>query len=96
MKKSYEIMFILLSTLTDEQKAGTVEAIEKLLADLGAESITTEKMGERKLAYLINKKSTGYYVLTKFDIDGTKLIDLEAKLNINESLLRYIIVKQQG
>ena len=96
MKKSYEIMFILLSTLTDEQKAGTVEAIEKLLADLGPESITTEKMGERKLAYLINKKSTGYYVLTKFDIDGTKLIDLEAKLNINESVLRYIIVKQQG
>lgn len=96
MKKSYEIMFILLSALTDEQKAGVVEAVEKLLADLGAENITTEKMGERKLAYLINKKSTGYYVLTKFDIDGTNLIDLEAKLNINENIMRYIIVKQQG
>ncbi len=96
MKKSYEMMFIILSALTDEQKSEVIAGVEKNLADFGAENISTEKMGERKLAYLINKKSTGFYALTKFEIDGTQLVEFEAKLNINENIMRYIIVKQQG
>ena len=94
MKKSYEMMFIILSALTDEQKSEVIAGVEKNLADFGAENISTEKMG--KLAYLINKKSTGFYALTKFEIDGTQLVEFEAKLNINENIMRYIIVKQQG
>lgn len=96
MKKSYEMMFIILSALTEEQKSEVIAGVEKNLADFGAENISTEKWGERKLAYMIDKKSTGFYVLTKFDIDGTQLVELEKKLNINESIMRYIIVKQQG
>ena len=89
-------MFIILSALTEEQKSEVIAGVEKNLADFGAENISTEKWGERKLAYMIDKKSTGFYVLTKFDIDGTQLVELEKKLNINESIMRYIIVKQQG
>ena len=71
--RNYEIMFILSTQLTDEEK--------------------TEIWGDRKLAYPIKKKENGYYVLTTFQADGTRFTEIEAKLNINESLLKYMIVK---
>ena len=40
-----------------------------------------------------NKKENGFYVLTAFQIDGTRLIEVEGKLNINENLMKYMIVK---
>ena len=91
----YEIMFILSTHLTDEEKKESVAKVEDILAKAGAQEISTEIMGERKLAYLIKKKENGYYVLTNFVIDGTKLIDVETKLNITESLLKYMIVKNE-
>lgn len=91
----YEIMFILSTHLTDEEKKESVAKVEDILAKAGAQGISTEIMGERKLAYPIKKKENGYYVLTNFVIDGTKLIDVETKLNITESLLKYMIVKNE-
>lgn len=91
----YEIMFILSTHLTDEEKKESVAKVEDILAKAGAQEISTEIMGERKLAYPIKKKENGYYVLTNFVIYGTKLIDVETKLNITESLLKYMIVKNE-
>ena len=88
-------MFILSTHLTDEEKKESVAKVEDILAKAGAQEISTEIMGERKLAYPIKKKENGYYVLTNFVIDGTKLIDVETKLNITESLLKYMIVKNE-
>ena len=59
----------------------------------GAVELKTEIWGDRKLAYPIKKKENGYYVLTLFQIDGTRLPEVEAKLNISESILKYMIVK---
>ncbi|MGL4365378.1 MAG: 30S ribosomal protein S6, partial [Cetobacterium sp.] len=51
------------------------------------------KWGERKLAYPIDKKKTGFYVLTTLEMDGTKLTEVESKLNITEEVMRYIVIK---
>lgn len=90
---NYEIMFILSTQLTDEEKKANVTLVEETLAKSGAESVSTEIWGDRKLAYPIEKKENGYYVLTTFQIDGTKLTEVETKLNITESVLKYMIVK---
>lgn len=92
--KNYEIMYIVLPTLTEEERTATITSVEETLKSEGAENIATDKWGEKKLAYPINKKETGFYVLSTFQIDGTKLFDVERKLNINEKLMRYIIVKK--
>jgi small subunit ribosomal protein S6 len=92
--RKYEIMFIVFSALTEEDRTAAITSVEETLKSEGADNIVTEKWGERKLAYPIQKKETGFYVLTTFDIDGTKLFDVEKKLNINEKLMRYIIVKK--
>ncbi len=91
--KNYEIMFILSTQLTDEEKQAGVKLVEDTLAKAGAVEIKTEVWGERKLAYPIKKKENGYYVLTLFQMDGTGLTEVEAKLNITESILKYMIVK---
>ena len=91
--KNYEIMFILSTQLTDEEKKANIELVETTLTKAGAVELKTEVLGEKKLAYPIKKKENGYYVLTLFQIDGTKLTEVEAKLNITETILKYMIVK---
>ena len=91
--RNYEIMFILSTQLTDEEKQAGVKLVEDTLAKAGAVEIKTEVWGERKLAYPIKKKENGYYVLSLFQMDGTGLTEVEAKLNITESILKYMIVK---
>lgn len=91
--KNYEIMFILSTQLTDEEKQAKVKFVEETLVKSEAAEIKTEVWGERKLAYPIKKKENGYYVLTTFQADGTKFTEIESKLNINESILKYMIVK---
>ena len=91
--RNYEIMFILSTQLTDEEKQAGIKLVEDTLAKAGAVEIKTEVWGDRKLAYPIKKKENGYYVLTLFQLDGTGLSEVEAKLNITESILKYMIVK---
>ena len=91
--RNYEIMFILSTQLTDEEKQAGIKLVEDTLAKAGAVEIKIEVWGDRKLAYPIKKKENGYYVLTLFQLDGTGLPEVEAKLNITESILKYMIVK---
>lgn len=91
--KNYEIMFILSTQLTEEEKKANVELVEATLTKAGATEVKTEIWGDRKLAYPIQKKENGYYVLTTFQIEGTKLVEVETKLNITETILKYMIVK---
>lgn len=91
--KDYEIMFILSTQLTDEEKKANIELVETTLTKAGAVELKTEVLGEKKLAYPIKKKENGYYVLTLFQIDGTRLTEVEEKLNITETILKYMIVK---
>ena len=91
--RNYEIMFILSTQLTDEEKQAGIKLVEDTLTKAGAVEIKTEVWGDRKLAYPIKKKENGYYVLTLFQMDGTGLTEVEAKLNITESILKYMIVK---
>jgi small subunit ribosomal protein S6 len=92
--KKYEIMYIIDPATTEEQKAEVMTYVDNALKTAGAQDLATEKWGDRKLAYPINKKSTGFYVLTAFQAEGTNLTEVETKLNINENMMRYIIVKQ--
>lgn len=92
--KKYEIMFIINPTVLEEGRETVIEKVTGILTAAGATIQKTEKWGDRKLAYPIDKKKTGFYVLTTFEVDGTVLSEVETKLNIVEEVMRYIIVKQ--
>lgn len=91
----YEIMYILSTQVTEDDRKGSVAFVEELLTKNGATELSTELMGEKKLAYPINKKDFGFYVLTKFSIDGKNLAEIEKRLNIYEDLMKYMIVKNE-
>ena len=91
--KKYELMFIINPTILEEGREAVIAKVNNILTVAGATVLKSEKWGERKLAYPIDKKKTGFYVLTTLEMDGTKLTEVESKLNITEEVMRYIIVK---
>ena len=92
--KKYEFMYILFPTLTEEERNATILSVEETFKAAGANILSTDNWGERKLAYPIEKKETGFYVLTTLEVEGTELVNVQKKLNINEQMMRYIIVKK--
>ena len=67
MKKSYEAVFILTPVLSETQMKDTVDKLNKVLTDNGAELINEENWGLKKLAYPIQHKTTGFYNLFEFN-----------------------------
>jgi small subunit ribosomal protein S6 len=89
----YETVFIMTPVLSDEQMKETVAKYQKYLKDKGAEIVFEDNWGLRKLAYPIQKKSTGFYYLIEFKADGNFVSDLELTYKRDERLIRYITVK---
>ena len=89
----YETVFILTPVLSDEQMKEAVKKYEDQLTSRGAEIIHEENWGMRKLAYPIQKKSTGFYQLIEYKAEGNVIADVETELKRDERILRFLTVK---
>lgn len=89
----YETVFIVTPVLSEEQMKEAVKKYQDYLADNGAEIVHEEHWGMRKLAYPIQKKSTGFYHLVEFKADGNLIADLETQLKRDERIIRFLTVK---
>ena len=89
----YETVFILTPVLSDEQMKETVAKFKTLLTDNGAEFLNEETWGLKKLAYNIQKKSSGFYVLFEFKAEPTIVKTLETGFRRDEKVIRFITVK---
>ena len=89
----YETVFILTPVLSDDQMKETVAKFKTLLTDNGAEILNEETWGLKKLAYNIQKKSSGFYVLFEFKAEPTIVKTLETGFRRDEKVLRYMTVK---
>ena len=89
--KHYETVFILNPVLSDDQAKDTVDKFVKVLTKAKANVINVEQWGLKKMAYEIQKKSTGFYNLIEFSTDDTSLIHtLETEYRRDESVMRFI------
>lgn len=70
-----------------------VKKYEDYLANAGAEIVHEEHWGMRKLAYPIQKKSTGFYHLIEFKAEGEVIANVETELKRDERVLRFLTVK---
>ena len=86
----YETVFILTPVLSDAQMKEAVEKFSKVLTDNGATIVNTEEWGLRKLAYPIEKKSTGFYSLIEFDAEPTIVKKLETAYRRDERVIRFL------
>ena len=92
MLKQYETVFIMTPVLSDEQAKETVQKFKKLLTDRGAEIKHEEDWGLRKLAYPIQKKTTGFYHLVEFEAQGSVVSELEVNFKRDERVIRFLTV----
>ncbi|MDE6263519.1 MAG: 30S ribosomal protein S6 [Paramuribaculum sp.] len=86
----YETVFILTPVLSDAQMKEAVEKFATVLTDNGATIVNQELWGLRKLAYPIDKKSTGFYALIEFDGEPTIVKKLETAFRRDERVIRFL------
>ena len=87
----YELMFIINPALDDAKKEAAVEAVKAIIAE-GGEVTDVDVWGMRKLAYPIEKKTEGYYVVMEFNGNPTLPKELDRRLRISDDCIRHIIV----
>ena len=90
----YETVFIMTPLLTDEQMKELSGKFRDYLVDNKAEIVHEENWGLRKLAYPINKKSTGFYHLIEFKATPEMVAKLEIEYKRDERIMRFLTVKQ--
>lgn len=93
MLNQYETVFIVTPVLSEEQMKETVQKFRKYLKDNGAEMVHEEDWGLKKLAYPIQKKSTGFYHLFEYKLEGNEIDKLEVTFKRDERILRFLTVK---
>ena len=89
----YETVFILTPVLSEAQTKEAAGKFEKILKDGKAKIKNSEFWGMRKLAYPIQKKSTGFYQLVEFEASGDVIEKLELAFRRDERILRFLTVK---
>ena len=91
---SYELLYILNNELADEAKEQVIEKLNGVVTANGGTIDGVDKWGTRRLAYPINYKNEGYYVLVNFTAPATLPDELERVMRITDSVIRFMIVKK--
>ena len=89
----YELMFIIDPVLEDDKKEAVIETVKGIIATAG-EVADTDIWGLRKLAYPIQKKTEGYYVVMQFAAAPELPKELDRRLRISDNVMRHIIVSK--
>ena len=88
--KHYETVFILTPVLSEAQMKEAVDSFKTVLTNAGSEIVNEENWGLRKLAYPIQKKSTGFYTLVEFDAEPATIKKLDTAFRRDEKVLRFL------
>ena len=94
MSNKYEVMYIIDSAVEDEARKGVVEKFSTLITENGGVIEKTDEWGKRRLAYPINKKNEGYYVLMHFEAEPELPRELERNFQISDDIIRYLVIKR--
>jgi small subunit ribosomal protein S6 len=95
-KRLYEAMFLVDSNLAASDWDGVLATIKNILSRAQAEIVSLKKWGERRLAYEVNHKSKGTYVLCYFRADGYRIPDIERNVRLSERIMRVLIVNAEN
>ncbi|MGN0820112.1 MAG: 30S ribosomal protein S6 [Christensenellaceae bacterium] len=89
----YEMLYILATDLSDEAKDAIIAKFEGIVKENGGEVESTDKWGVKKLAYAINYKNEGFYVLMTFSAKPELIKELDRVAGITEGMMRRMISK---
>ena len=93
MLNQYETVFIITPVLSEAQMKEAVEKFKSVITENGGEIVHEENWGLRKMAYPIQKKSTGFYNLLEFKAPGELIEKLETQYRRDERVIRFLTFK---
>ena len=91
---NYETVFIATPVLSDQQAQELLGKFQGIITENGGQIVNTEDWGLRKLAYPIQKKTTGFYFFVEFTGEGTIIDTLETQYRRDERVIRFLTFKQ--
>ena len=90
----YELMYVINPVLNEEQTKDIVQRVTAYLSDNGAEVAEVDERGSQRLAYPIEKKRNGYYVVVYFRLSsGDALPKVDRALRINDDIMRHLLLR---
>jgi len=98
MSQKYEIVYIFDSALEETEVNEKLDRFQSLLktSEFPAPITDTSHWGKRTLAYPIKKREQGYYVVVQFETEQTTLAEFERAIKLDDGVLRYLIVINEG
>jgi small subunit ribosomal protein S6 len=92
-KRIYELVFIVDPDVADDEVMKLSEGVQKIITGQGGSITKTEMMGKRQMAYEINHKKNGTYVLLEVEGSGAEIAEVERRMRVNDQILRYMTIR---
>ncbi len=92
-KRTYELVFIVDPEVAEDEVMKLSEGVQKIITGQGGSITKTEMMGKRQLAYEINHKKDGSYVLLEVEGSGAEIAEVERRMRVNDQILRYMTIR---
>lgn len=92
--KNYELLYIIDNGIEEEAREGIINKISAIVTDSGGKVDTLDKWGAKKLAYPIDFKTEGYYVMMNFQAESDIPAEVQRVLKITDSVMRYMILSK--
>src|SRR5579871_5193678 len=93
MNRTYELMFIVRPDMADEDLDKLISSLETAVTSASGTVKNVERMGKRRLAYIVRKFREGVYILMTIEGVGTVIHELERRLRVTEQVIKFITVR---
>lgn len=90
----YESVIIIKPKLNEDDRNQTIEKFKNMMKGFSDKEVGSEELGEKKLAYEIQKNTTGYYVIFDFYAIPDNILELERNYRIDDNIMKFIVVRQ--
>lgn len=93
MNRTYELMFIVRPDMPEEDQDKLISTLESVVTGSGGQMKNVEKMGKRRLAYLVRRFHDGIYILLTLEGSGGLIHELERRLRVTEPVIKFLTVR---
>ena len=93
MNRTYELMFIVRPDMADEDLEKLVSLLESTVTTAKGSVKSIDRMGKRRLAYMVRKFREGIYILMTIEGEGTVIHELERRLRVTEQVIKFLTVR---
>ena len=91
--RTYEVMYIVDPETADDAVGTLNDAMTRVIEGEGGTIVRRDDIGRRRMAYEINKKKEGYYVLFEIEGSGQEIAELERRMRVNDAIMRFVTVR---